>query len=229
MSGHMTSTSRGSRAGVGLEQAEHSLAQHFHLPVRPVAGVHLHGGVGDGERDDGRTVVAQCPLQPAQQRGRRLGAGVVLVDEAGHGRGEPHLQLPDVAPERGQERVRRDVGRRVGRARRHPTRSDLGPKRGRGVRQPQVDRPVLAQRREDRELLRGEAGGPEERQPLGKRVTPGSARRAAHAASTRSMGSGPPIRARSRRHSSGCHTRSASTSSSSPPRQLRSSSGRWAA
>ena len=35
-------------------------------------------------------------------------------------------------------------------------------------------RPVFAQRREDRELLRGQAGRPEQRQPLGQRDDPGT-------------------------------------------------------
>ena len=157
-------------AGIGLQQAEHDLPQHLDLAVRPVAGVNLHGAVSVGH--DEQPVVAQPPLQPAQQRGRRLGAGVVLVDEAGHGRGEPHLQLAHVAPERGQQRVRGRVGARVGGARRHRARcrvrSNRGPERGRGVGEPQVDGPVLAQRGEHGELLRGEAGGAEERQPLGQ-------------------------------------------------------------
>src|SRR5690349_25144167 len=64
----------------------------------------------------GWAVVAQRPLQVAQQRGRRLGAGVVLVDEARHGGGEAELELAHVAPERGEEGVRgrRSEERRVG-------------------------------------------------------------------------------------------------------------------
>ena len=68
--------------------------------------------------------------------------------------------------------VRGRVGARVGGARRHRARcrvrSNRGPERGRGVGEPQVDGPVLAQRGEHGELLRGEAGGAEERQPLGQ-------------------------------------------------------------
>ena len=205
--------------GVGLQQAEHDLAQHLDLAVRPVAGVHLHGACRRRDGDLGRTVVAQLALQPAEQRGRRVGARVVLVDEAGHGGREPHLQLAHVAPERGQQRVRGGVGARVGGARRHarPGRATLAQSAGEGCGSHRCTSRCSPSAARTASSCAASRVGPNSDSRSGSAATAGSARRAAHAASTRSAGSGPPIRARSRRHSSGCHARSASTSRTRPP------------
>ncbi len=83
-----------------------------------------------------------------------------------------------------------------------------------------------------RSTLRCPAGSrvsPKSESRAGRSTIPGSSRNRAHAPSTRSAGSGTPIRARSRRQSSACHTPSAGTPPSSPRAQARTISGRCSA
>ena len=215
------------------EQAEHDLSEDLDLTVRTVAGVYLDGPVVGGEHVVvGRgPVVADVALQTPEQRRR----GIVRRRMGGVRRrdtGQPQLQLPDVAAERGEQRVAGELRRRVGAAGGHAL-GDLGdpvPQDGGGVRQPEVHVAVPGQRGEHDEVVLGQAGGAEQRQPLrqgGEHA--GSRSSAATAVASRSAGSGTPIRARRARHSSGCQRRSAGTSASSPARQASSSSGRCVA
>ena len=88
-----------------------------------------------------------------------------------------------------------------------------------------------------RSTLRCPAGSrvsPKSDNRAGRSTSPGSSRNRAHAPSTRSAGSGTPIRARSRRQSSACQTPSTgsarpSPSPSSPRAQARTISGRCSA
>ena len=88
-----------------------------------------------------------------------------------------------------------------------------------------------------RSTLRWPAGSrvsPKSDNRAGRSTSPGSSRNRAHAPSTRSAGSGTPIRARSRRQSSACQTPSTgsarpSPSPSSPRAQARTISGRCSA
>ena len=84
-----------------------------------------------------------------------------------------------------------------------------------------------------RSTLRCPAGSrvsPKSESRAGRSTSPGSSRNRAHAPSTRSAGSGTPIRSRSRRQSSACHTPSAGTARHPPPRaQARTISGRCSA
>ncbi len=79
-----------------------------------------------------------------------------------------------------------------------------------------------------RSTLRCPAGSrvsPKSDSRAGRSTSSGSSRSRAHAPSTRSAGSGTPIRSRSRRHSSACH----SPSASSPRAHARTISGRCSA
>ena len=157
------------QGGVGGEQAEHDLAEHLDLAVRAVAGVHGDRAVVRGEHvvARGRPVVAHVALQALQQRHRRaVRAGVVRVD-AGEAR-QPQLQFPDVPAERGEQRMARELGGGIGAARGHAhgQRRDAVPQGGRGVRQPQVHVAMAGEGREHGQVVRGQAGGAEQRQPL---------------------------------------------------------------
>jgi len=66
--------------GIVLEEAEDHLAQHVHLPVAAVAGVHLEGVVrGGGAGCGGGPVRREVLLERGEERARAGGDGEVLV------------------------------------------------------------------------------------------------------------------------------------------------------
>ncbi len=157
--------------GVVRQQADDDLAQHLDLTRAAVAGVHLHAAVAGGVVEDGgsaaRVVVPDPRLQVPERRGRRARRGQPrgARAEVRH----PDLQFGRVPGHRRQQRV----------ATRHPEPRAAQRQGGEGglhaapqlrgrVREPQVHRPVLAERREHRELVAGQARGPEHREPGGE-------------------------------------------------------------
>ncbi len=146
---------------VGGQEVEDGVAHHLHLPAPPVTGVDGQAGVApvkDGpvvaprQRQAGRGPVGpHVGLDPLQERrfprldgmvvvDRRAVAGAAVVGVDGR---EDQLHLPGVTPPGGQERVGREVGRRVGGTgddRPPPARPllDPAPQHGRGMEQEEV-------------------------------------------------------------------------------------------
>ena len=233
-SGHITSTSRGSRVGSSREQPQDDLAQHLHLARPPVAGVHLHAAVGRVERERGcrRVVGGERRLQPAEQGVRRGGARVVL-----------HVSPPaPPAPAPAAARGRRATGwraaghgagarscpppvvRRQGLAPRRPTgRARRGAATG-GRRGARRAPPSTCSRARDSRLA------PKTFTRSGRSSSTAPDRSWSQAASSTSATDGSSTRARSRRHSSACQRTSSSSAtpsprSSSPAAQARSICG----
>ena len=91
-----------------------------------------------------------------------------MVGVGARRRGQAQLQLADVAAERAEQRVARQLRGGVGAAGGHPAgdRRDPVPQRGGGVRQPQVDVAAVGERGEHGQVIGREAGGAEQREPL---------------------------------------------------------------
>ena len=162
---------------VGGEQAEHDLAEHLDLPVRTVTGVHLHGPVAGSKLVAARGgVVAQVALKALQQRRRRLVRPRVMGVLGGKA-GQAQLKLADVAAERAQQGVVRQLRGGVGAAGGHPVGDlrDPVPQRGGGVRQPQVHVAAVGEGGEHGQVVRRQAGGAEQREPLRQGGEPGVA------------------------------------------------------
>lgn len=152
------------------QQPTEYLPEHLHLTGSAVAGMHLDREVANGGGPSlvGRAVGADVRLQypetvgPDRCRDRRLMDG----DRAG---AQDLLELPDVAPERGQQRVLRGMRRTVVRPR---TNGGLGvevsPQLRRRMRQPEMNVPASAQREQQLQLRRSKAGVPKERQSVRK-------------------------------------------------------------
>ena len=134
-----------------------------------MAGVDLHAAVAGGPRlrGVGRRVVPDLALEAAEERRRRKLDGVVLGRRGGP---QQQLQLADVAPPRGQQRMPRDGQRRVVPAATHVGRQlgEPGPEHGGGVQQQQVQLAPVGERPQDVEVGGGQAGQAEEAQPVGQ-------------------------------------------------------------
>ena len=204
---------------VVLEQPDQHLAQHVDLSRGAVAGVDLHREVGGRARPRGGLAASGARLarrsacsQPSRVVGSawpapRCCSAAQVAERA--------AQLAGVAAQRGEQRVP-DHGRRTGRRRAPPAprgrRRQRLPQRGGGLRQPEVDVAVLAERAQQLDLGHGQAGVAEEREP--RRAGRGRRRRraAARASSAwRRSGAGASTRSTSRRHSSACQRRSGSS------------------
>ncbi len=171
MSGHITRTSRASSVGSASNSpstTSRSTSTWRSGPWHACTWTLRSPGSGtklpSGDRSS-RSVA----LQPAQQRGGRIRARVVLVVRVRQRGGQTHLHLAHIAAEGGEQRVLGRRGARIGVARRHTAGPHLRPERRGGVRQPEVDLPVHPERREHRQLLGREPGGAEQRQAFRER------------------------------------------------------------
>ncbi len=180
MSGHITTMSRSSRVGSSSSIPSSSSRSTSTWRCRPwhactcsdrspaaAPGSAVSAGTGEA-------VLAEVALQPGEKRvahttGRSSLSrpGQVLV----HGRpregSQPHLQLARITSAGPQQRMQGYVDRRVVAAGDHLAvgpREPL-PEHVRGVRQPEVHVAVLGERVEHLQLLGGQPGRPEDRQP----------------------------------------------------------------
>ncbi len=208
MSGHITSTSRGSRVGSSASSPSSTSRSTSTCRARPwqactcrlrspaASGGRVVGAVA--ERCTGRRVVAaQVVLQAAQQRGRRSSSGWWCRTPSAARGGEHQLQLAGVAAERRQQRVRHD-GRPSGRHAAAGRSGDRARRRRAPTARPRGAAATGA-RRGARPARRARATwsvvsrvGPNSDSRCGRSPRAGSARSAAHAASSRSAGLGVP-------------------------------------
>ena len=188
---------------VGGEQAEHDLAEHLDLAVRAVAGVH--------RRPTGRPGRARGRPRAPGRRARRV-AGAAAASPAASSAPGWCVSTPGrpasrscssrtSRPSAASSGWRGELGGGIGAARGHAHghRRDAVPQGGGGVRQPQVHVAVAGEGGEHGQVVRGQAGGAEQRQPLRQGAARGvalAARRPPWRAAPR--GSGTPIRARRR-------------------------------
>ena len=193
-SGHMTSTSRGSRVGSSASRPRIDLAEHLDLAGAAVAGVHLDAAVARVERRRlgwTRSSARSCLSRPSRVLGaggrRRAGRRRV---RARSGRG--------AAAARGRRATARSAAGCASRWRAGVVAAAGGavlagdgvPERGGGVVQPQVHVAVLGERGEDAQPGGGQAAGAEDGEPFGQRAQVGSARSVAQASSSSSAGDG---------------------------------------
>ena len=233
---HDEDVARLQRRVVG-EQAEQHLAQHLDLAVRAVAGVHLDAPVAVGEHvASGRRPVVARGRAAAGRAGSPAGrAGAGWCGRRAARPASAQLQLADVAAERGAaadgaaSSRRRRRPRRAGTARR-PS-SDRCHRRGRGAAATGARRGARPSAASTRELVVRAAGSGRTptAAPAGRQRR-GRARARRPRSASRSAGSGAPIRARSRRHSSGCQRRSSGDLAvvvARPPRRRAARGGAW--
>ena len=168
MSGHITSTSRGSSVGSSSSRPSSTSRSTSTWRADTVAGVHLDRPVAGrrGRRPAGRDEVGgEVALEPAEQgvgQGRRR---EVLVGRDRHGRQGP-LELPRVAAEAQQEGVTHPLVAVVGAPVDGTARSGQGlPQGRRRVWQPDMDVTLGRERVEQVDLGDRQPGVPEEREP----------------------------------------------------------------
>ncbi len=220
MSGHITSTSRGSRVGSSASRPEQDLAEHVDLPGDAVAGMHLHRPVARREHATGRDAVRRRRGRPAASRagcrgGRTAGSSVSL---AGVGDGQRRLELAGVAAEARQQRMahrprgcrRRPAPPHRGVRPARPRARATGAAARRGRRAPPPARRAGRSRSPTAGCGRTGTGGPGGRTPPGPHAASrpcGGVARSATGASTR---------ATRRRQSSGCQARSPASGRPAP-------------
>ena len=155
--------------GVVVEQAEQRLAEHLDLTGRTVTRVHLHAAIGsDRGCDDPRRASCSPRCRAAASRAgstpeRRWRER--RFDDIDNGQ-QRALQLADVAPQRGEQRVSGSFVRDVVGADDRPLQvgQQLPQLVGR-VRKPEVDVAMTAQTAEQLGLGGRDAGVPEQREP----------------------------------------------------------------
>ncbi len=171
-SGHMTSTSRGSRVGSSASRPRITSRSTSTWRVRPwqactwtLRSLSSSGGGCGWTRSCGEVL-----LEPAEEGVR--GRCVVVVQDRGRvggAAGEELLELEDVSGQRRQQGIVELAAGNVVVAAGHMLGlADRLPERGRGVVQPQVHVAVLGERGQDAQARRGQAAGAEDGESFGE-------------------------------------------------------------